>query len=364
MYAASAGPIAQLATQPYDTIPPELAKTYRARNVFNAVHLILPLDDGAVRWREWRDGGVLVQAPEPGLWAYEQRFPVPETGERLVRRGFVALGEVTGYGAGVYRHERTLDAPVAERLRLLQSTGAQLESLFLLYEDAEAEVEALLGEPGAAAVRFTDDDATEHLLWRVPDAEAVQRAMGERRWLIADGHHRYEAALRHGQRRAMMTFVRMESAGLRSLAAHRLIDGVAVDRARLLDGAERVGSVAEVWRETPRSRVQFGIAVDGELWRVELQRPQDALNLTVLHERVLQERMDISPRDIAGGRYVRYCRGAQRAIAAGAQVALLVEPLQISEVARMAFTGESLPQKSTDFYPKLASGLLFHELEP
>jgi len=351
-YTAKAGPLHQLATQPYDTIPPALEREYRASGPHNLVWLILPGGDysgAAARLEQWIADGILAQDAEPALYVYEQRFAMPETGERLVRRGFIGLTDLQPYGSGVYRHELTLAAPVSDRLELLKHTRAQFGSIFTMYPDPEGAVERLL--EGDEIARFGDFQGTEHILWRAHDPEAIQQAMRDRPLVIVDGHHRYEAALRYGQeRRVMTTCVRMESPGLRTLAAHRMVNGLG-EVPRLGTRVERIDFAA------PPGRVRFGLALPGELRQIELERPAGALNLTVLHEA-----FGLTPE------VVRPCRGMDAAIAqverGEAQAAFLVEPLCVADVARFALAGQVLPQKSTDFYPKLASGVtIYHALD-
>src|SRR4051812_27985409 len=124
-YTAAAGPLENLATQPYDTIPPALAERYRAASPHNLVRLILPDGDyagAAARLRQWIADGILARDAEPALFVYEQRFDLPETGEALVRRSFIGLGDLDDYGVVVHRHERTLDAPKTDRLELRRYT--------------------------------------------------------------------------------------------------------------------------------------------------------------------------------------------------------------------------------------------------
>jgi uncharacterized protein (DUF1015 family) len=338
------GALEKLATQPYDTIPPELEAEYRNSGPHNLVHVILPNGDyagAAARLEQWISDAVLAQDDEAALYVYEQRFALPETGERLTRRGFIGLTDLRPYGSGVYRHELTLTDPVADRLELLRATEAQFDSVFMMYPDPEGEVERLL--EGDEIASFGDFQGTQHTLWRAHDPEAIRAAMRDRPLVIVDGHHRYEAALRCGVEKIMVTCVRAESPGLRTLAAHRLV----------LDEVPPLGiPVDQVDFAAPPGRVRFGLALPGELRQIELDRPDGALNLAVLHEQVLR------------GLSVRACRGMDVAIAkverGEARAAFLVEPMDVAEVARFALAGKVLPQKSTDFYPKLASGVTIY----
>ena len=364
-YTPKAGPLEQLATQPYDTIPPALEAAYRASGPHNLVSLILPGQDyagAAARLDQWIADGILAQDDVPALYVYEQRFRLPESGESLVRRGFIGLGDLEDYGPVVHRHERTLSAPVADRLELLRHTRAQLGSIFMMYPDPQRTVEHLLDSaPGALVAAFTDHQETAHSLWRIQNAEwiaAVQSAMRDKPLVIVDGHHRYEAALQYGrERRVMMTYVSLESPGLRTLAAHRVVSGLAHFSSDALLALTNRGELAP-------GRVRFGVALPGRRLQIDLDRPAGALNLTVLHERVLHGVLGITPDDITAQRYVKPCRGVEAAVAqverGEAQAAFLVEPLDVQEVARLALSGATLPQKSTDFYPKLASGLTIY----
>src|SRR4051794_13947278 len=241
-YTAKAGPLENLATQPYDTIPPALAAAYRAVSPYNLVHLILPGADyhgAAARLRQWTCNGIIAREAAPALFVYEQSFQLPETGESLVRRGCIGLGDLEDYGATVHRHERTLDAPKTDRLDHLRHTRAQFGSISMMYPDPSGLVERLLDEAVIAdpLAHFADDQQTTHTLWRVDTRDwiaALQAALRDKPLVIVDGHHRYEAALQYrreqpdfpGAGRIMTTFVNQHSPGLRTLAAHRLVSGL------------------------------------------------------------------------------------------------------------------------------------------
>ena len=212
-YSEKAGPLANLATQPYDKITPAMRERYLGLSPYNAVRVILgerlpsdterdnPYTRAAAYLRDWTAAGVLAREDAPSLYAYFQEFSVPDTGERLVRKGFIGLGAVEDYSAGVvYRHEQTLSGPKKDRLELLRHTHAHLGQLFMLYPDPAGEVDRLLDEAAQAApdAAFADEYGVEHRLWRIADPGRVSRighAMADKKLLIADGHHRYETAL-------------------------------------------------------------------------------------------------------------------------------------------------------------------------
>src|SRR3954462_1185645 len=185
----------------------------------------------------WISSGVLARDAAPGVYPYFQEFTVPDTGERLVRKGFIALGAVEEYSAGiVHRHEQTLAGPKKDRLELLRHTHAHFGQLFMLYPDPDGAIDALLDEASKAApiAEITDEYGAIHRVWKITKAERVQQLMSDKKLLIADGHHRYETALAFykeipklaGADRVMMTFVNMHAPGLKILATHRLVDGI------------------------------------------------------------------------------------------------------------------------------------------
>ena len=204
---------------------------------------------------EWIASGVWVQDAEPGMFAYFQEFVVPDTGERLVRKGFLALGQVEEYSAGiVFRHEQTLSGPKKDRMELLKHTHTHFEPIFMLYGDPLTQIDALLDEAAQAApiAEVTDEYGAIHRMWKLLPIARVMDLMAEQKLLIADGHHRYETAMAFrrdhpelpGAARMMMAFYNMDSPGLKILATHRVVHGV--DTASFLSNASRQFEVKEI----------------------------------------------------------------------------------------------------------------------
>jgi uncharacterized protein (DUF1015 family) len=241
--------LADVVTQPYDKISPAMRTRYLAQSSYNLVRIILgergPEDSAtdnvytraAAHLDSWTASGVLARDAEPGIFPYFQEFTVPGTGEHLVRKGFIALGAVEEYAAGiVHRHEQTLSGPKKDRLELLRHTHAHFGQLFMLYPDKTAAIDALLDEAAAGEplAEVVDEYGVVHRIWRITAAAMIQELMADKRLLIADGHHRYETALAFhnenpelaGADRVMMTFVNMYSPGLNILATHRLVNGL------------------------------------------------------------------------------------------------------------------------------------------
>src|SRR5207249_1545368 len=246
-------------TQPYDKITPEMQDRYYASSPYNLVRIILgkqqtgdhPGENTYTRaaefFRDWRRQGIFLQDTQPSVYVYSQRFAIPGGNREAERRGFIALGQLEDYSAGVvFRHEQTLAKPKADRLDLLRATRAHFGQIFMLYPDPAAEIEQALQPASPPVAELTDEYGVQHRLWRVSNSttiELVQRAMQDKKLIIADGHHRYETALNYrNERRAsagseadpasaayefvMMTFVNMDSPGLLILPTHRVVHGL------------------------------------------------------------------------------------------------------------------------------------------
>lgn len=373
-YAPRAGDAAQLATLPYDVIPEELERSYKARSPYNFAHLILPRGDyagAAARLDQWRREGIVATDDEEAVFVYEQEFPAPGGGERLVRRGFIALSDTEPYGQTVFRHERTLSGPKEDRFRLLEATRVQFDSIFMLFPDPGLAVERMLAEAAAqpAEIEYEDHQQTSHRLWRVTDAawiEDLKAAMVDKKLLIADGHHRYETALRMGQKRTLMTFVALESPGLRCFATHRLVHSLPqFDAAAFLAALPDLAPGLEPL-SSPPGHARIGVVTEAGEHRTDIPTPGPALNVVVLQEAILSPLLGLTPDRVAAGGHLAYTRSreeAREAVRAGrAQIAFLLEDLPVEGLARAAFAGQVLPQKSTYFYPKLGSGLVMYEL--
>src|SRR5437773_326001 len=189
-YTPLAGPLVSLVTQPYDKITPRMRQTYPAQSPYNLVRIILgepaesdtPSDNVYTRaaqlLKEWIERGILARDNEPSLFAYFQEFRVPDTGQYLVRKGFIGLGQLEDYSAGVvYRHEQTLSGPKKDRLELLRHTRAHFEQLFMLYPDPAGEIDRILDEvaQGAATGQVEDEYGAAHRVWRISDAGLIAR---------------------------------------------------------------------------------------------------------------------------------------------------------------------------------------------
>jgi uncharacterized protein (DUF1015 family) len=414
---------ADVVTQPYDKISPEMQERYYAASPYNLVRIILgkraatdgpndnPYTRAASFFRDWRRDGILLEDAEPSLYHYTQQFSAPGSNVPLERRGFIALGRLEDYDANVvFRHEQTLAKPKADRLDLLRATRAHFGQIFMLYNDPAAEIESTLATAAPPTAELRDEYGVLHRVWRISDPgiiEAVRNKMREKKLIIADGHHRYETALNYRNERraleggaiasnmpyefAMMTFVNMDSAGLVVLPTHRVVHGLAeFSMESFRTGASGFFSVEEAASDVNAGRATAMLREAGHTGtsmlvvardRVFLlSRPkapvsafdnlsfrQQNLDVVQLHKCLLEGVLGISEEAVRDQQNVTYVRDAADALtmvrSGRANVAFLMNPARMQQVRDIALAGEVLPQKSTDFYPKLLSGLAIYALE-
>ena len=339
-----AGPLEDLVAPPYDVIGAEEREQYLARSPYNVVHLTLPdSEEQAARdLRSWRESGVLA-TEEPAVWALSQDYVGPD-GVARTRTGIVASLRIEPYETRtVMPHERTHRGPKEGRLRLLRATQTQLEPIFLLYE-GHAPFEVPAREP--------DIEVEGAKLWRLED-DGIGAAFADRRLLIADGHHRYETALAYHEEMGteasgymMVVLVSLEDPGLTIFPTHRVFRDPPLE---LLDGERRADpeSALQELDELERGRAAVVVYDGGTELAVDGVGELDVQ----LVDRLGQ----------TGLSYTADWREAVRAVDEGeAAVAVLMRPTRIEDVFEVAARGETMPQKSTYFYPKLVSGLLFH----
>jgi uncharacterized protein (DUF1015 family) len=426
-------PPARVVTQPYDKITPELQDRYYQASPHNLVRIILGRreeNDNAVNnvysraagyFRDWRREDILRQDSDPSVYIYSQRFTLPGSlpgsTNQLERRGFIGLGRIEDYSAGVvFRHEQTLAKPKADRLDLLRATRAHFGQIFMLYEDS-GQVESLLATDTDPEISVTDEYDVVHSVWRVSDpgaVSAIRDAMSDKKLIIADGHHRYETALTYRNERrtaegsssagdsgpppyefVMMTFVNMNSPGLLILPTHRVLHGLAsfseekfrssahaffdIDE---VDAALDAPRATAILRESGRTGTSILAVTANRAFLLHHPNPntpevfggfsvrQQALDVVQLHKCLLERVLNLSEESIRNQENISYVRDAGEALsrvrgAAGtrANIAFLMNPCRMVQVRDIAFAGEVMPQKSTDFYPKLLSGLTIYALE-
>ena len=369
-------------------------------------------------FRAWREQSILIQEKSPCVFAYAQRFQVPGSSEIRERRGFIALGKLHEYAEHVvFRHEQTLSKPKSDRLNLLRATRAHFGQIFMLFSDPAATVDRILFDgAGPVDAAVTDEYGVLHCLWRVNDLAAIRllvTAMADKKLIIADGHHRYETALAYAKEHvpasqpriesntshlphpsfpeaaAMMTFVNMDSEGLVILPTHRVVHSLGgFDPDSFFKRAQEFFEVvtlppyaASQFIDTLRCtrgtafiaitrRGDFLLKARSESASRALEalpERQRHLDLSYLHTIVLEKLLGLDPEKIREQTNVRYLRDAAEAVeqvrTGDADLAFLTNPVTMEQLREVAFAGEVMPQKSTDFYPKLLSGLAIYALD-
>jgi uncharacterized protein (DUF1015 family) len=420
---ARVGNLSDVIAPPYDVIDSALQQTLYDRSPYNVIRLILnketPADNendnrytrAAQTLRDWTRDGILAQDSARSLYVYQQEFEAE--GKRYTRKGFMARVRLEKFGEGrIYPHEETLAGPKADRLKLFRSTAMNLSQIFGMYPDEKGEVQAKLD---AAIARALPIQATDHLgvvskLWPITDqhiSSAVASLLGPKPIFIADGHHRYETALRYLEEKqqagevtspdapanfVLMMLVSMHDPGLVILPTHRLVSGLGAVRAEqlrtLLGGhfeLETVGTGPQAARDAwelieadgSQEMFGFGTVADG-VWQTgrfrapalmaQLAQDHSAawqnLAVAVLHRVVLDKLLPEAGMNQPKCQYVHLLKEVTDAVAAQqCQLAVLVPPATMAHVEQIAGNLEKMPPKSTYFYPKLLSGLVFHSLK-
>jgi uncharacterized protein (DUF1015 family) len=390
---ARVGDPSSVVAPPYDQISPELQATLYAMSPWNIVRTTLPREGYAAARAAldaWLAAGVVTREAGPAIYPYTQEYAVG--GRVVTRAGFVALGEVTEYGAGIVRpHERTHAGPKEDRLRLLEASGADIGLLFMLLDDPTGAIRAAAAPEGPPLVEARDLRGERHRLWRVTDPAAVGRVqalMADRSVIIADGHHRYETAVAYRRQRPearykLMAFFALDGPGMTIFPNHRLVHDVeGFSLARLLAGAARwfeahplpaairpePGAIVVVAGREPEGAILRlrPEAADRIPWPAGTSAAWRRLAVSVLHEGLLKPFLEITDAKLEAKSHVDYTADADEALALvrkGAyQAALLIPPTTPDELRAVVAEGEVLPQKSTHFYPKLLDGLVFYRL--
>jgi len=406
--------LARVVAPPYDVITPEDRVRYYAQDLHNVVRLIAgvvhdsdnPADNkytrAAVFFQQWLREGVLRSEPGPGFYVYRQSFPDPASGQPRARTGMLAVVQLEALGKTVLAHERTHLRPRVDQQSLTQAVDANLSPVFALYQNPGPALGELLNRVTSAPAWFSIEAEGEgHAVWRVPDPgdfRILGAALAESRLFIADGHHRYETAWKYQNRqqaahpeaspRAAFNYVLMlladaDDPSLRILPTHRLVHGVPG-----LDGPSLLARLRKRFTLTPASSAaatleappggtaahQVGVVLPGPaLFRLQIPRkgagrPLDILDVVALHRDVIGPEIGLREGQLEDERHITYTRDAGFAVeqvrSGRAQAAFLLRPPQVADVLAVADSGAVMPQKSTYFYPKPASGIVFNPLAP
>ncbi len=401
---------AEVITQPYDQISDEMEKDYKRRSQYNFVNLVLTkYSEGHDRAQEyehawqcvsaWLKDKVFVQDDRPALYPYYQEFSIGD--KKYLRKGFFTALRLQELGTGgILPHEKTLSKPKEDRMSLTRKTKKDFEPVFLLYQDAKNAVIALIekecGQP--PLIDVTDENKVNHKLWRIDDPALINQIAGllrETTFVIADGHHRYETFYTYSRELAdlppdhpakykMIVLVNVQDPGLVILPTHRLIKGLPkVSLERLVDEAKsyfRIHPVDKKFmgRELDKEKSHaFGVYGKGGSYIFKLNSlkilekliPDRSagyrqLDTAILQAVLFEKVLGIAPDKIED--HVKYERGIEATMTkvdrGEFQFAFLLNPTRPEQVLDVAAHAERMPQKSTDFFPKLISGLVFCDI--
>jgi uncharacterized protein (DUF1015 family) len=413
------GDLGRVVTQPYDKTTTSMQDEYYQRSPFNVVRITLNLEkrenpdtqysDAGSTFRQWIEQKALIQDNQPAFYAYYQEYTIE--GRAGLQKGFIALLDINDSGSGIIPHEHTLEAPKQDRLRLMQSTEANEDLIYMLYGDDTLAIDRIMDENISGRppeIEVTDEYGAIHRIWAIENSGAqkkIQNAMQSQKLFIADGHHRFETSLNFMKEcrtknwspagiesfdKRMVTCFN-SAGGVTILATHRLVrDLPAFNFQTFLKSAEihftieRLSSAEELWEKMKEGRKDhvFGFYPKGagEFYLLRLKRsaiedPQllmhakayRELDVSILHSLLLERHLGIDESKLAAQTNVDYVRtreiGIRQVNEEKYQAAFFLNPTTVEQMQRIASLGERMPQKSTDFYPKLLTGLVFMRMQ-
>jgi uncharacterized protein (DUF1015 family) len=394
------GSLSDVIAPPYDVIDDAMRAELAARSPYNVVHIDLPpsYERAAATMRDWRAKGALVQETEPAVWVLRQDYTAPD-GARRSRTGFFARVRVDEYGPGRIRpHERTHPGPKEDRLKLTRATRTNLSPIFALFPDQNGIAERATAQIAQAEPYTVVDGDT---LWRSADEDLIselQMALADAELLIADGHHRYETARVYAEevggegehRYVLMLLCALSDPGLLVFPTHRLLSGLKDDTPKQVairdvlrenfdideladpkelepppgDGAVAFGYMDSFFKQPFRVTLKDQAIADRAMQG--MPEPYRRLDTAVLEALVLRGALEMSDDDISHLRGLDYSKDLDDAIDAvtrgRADAGFFMRATPVEQVRRVAETGESMPPKSTYFYPKVPTGLVFNPL--
>jgi uncharacterized protein (DUF1015 family) len=372
--------------------------------------------------RKWRADHILAEEAEPAVYGYSQTYTVPGTSETRERRGFIALGHLYDYADKVvYRHEQTFPKHESDRMSLFKATRTYCEQIYMLYSDPAFTAEKLIFDDSAPAdLAITDEYNVVHRVWKLTDPNLINlllTAMADKKLIIADGHHRYETSVAYAKERSaqlqlplnqpldedeklspghlpkpafpeaamMMTFVNMDAPGITILPTHRVVHGL--PNFSSPDFITKASAFFEI-KELPPPDLAALNATPGTAFLAatgdgnylltpkaeaiaealkDISPRQRQLDVVQLHSIILDKLLGLDQETITRLGNVRYIREADEAISlvtnGEADIAFLIKPITLDQLRDISLSGDVMPQKSTDFYPKLLSGLAIYALD-
>ena len=402
----------RVVTQPYDKIDTQMQQEYYDASPYNIVRLILGKEEdryqsAADNLEEWIKDEILIRDQDPGFYFYTQEYEV--AGEKFIRKGIIGLGELES-GEGVKEHENTLEGPKADRLRLIRATEANFGHIFMLYSDSENEINNLLSDVLNRKPLFSvkDKDNNFHKVWQIKDSELIkniQQKMEDKDLYIADGHHRYQTTLNYQKEckekgwqadgvesfnHRLMTFINMDDPGLKVLPTHRLLYGIEdFELQSFLDSLKSDFEIKKFknkdelynFMDNNTDKNVFGFkTANNEKYYSFIFKNREALNeidekysqeykkldVSILHNIILDKYLGIGEEELKAKSnldYIRYRDSALEKLEGNKyQAVFILNPTSVEEVKKISDKGEKMPQKSTDFYPKLLTGLVINKL--
>lgn len=406
------GSISDVVTQPYDKISEEMRQRYLKKHPNNIVRIIKNSDYGAASqfFADWIREGVLERDLEPSLYIHEQEFVFEQ--QSISRIGFIGLVDLSGSEDSVKGHERVLDKPLSDRLNLIRATEANDGLIFTLFSDPSRRVDALLSDHTSNHLPdfdFVDDLGVVNRLWKATDQDLIveiQNCVKDKALYIADGHHRFTTAVKFfeectekGWRPAapesfdkrMVAMFNMDGEGVRILATHRALKNLeGLERTELFDllgkyfSLRRCPDFKSLANAVESSRnhavglilsdpIDLSLltlkenSLDDSNFMGEIEGAARELDVNILHEGILRPFLGIGGEELASGRYVEYYRDKgemfDRLKEGKYQLAFLLRPTSLEQVRVISEMGRKMPQKSTDFYPKILTGLVLMKME-
>ncbi len=406
----SAGPIEELVCPPYDIISEEQRKAFLATNEHNVIRLELPKEGDDIYKKagevlnSWLENDVVATEAEDKFYIYEEEFVIDGTKKNF--KGVIARVKLTDFSEGVViPHENTLSAAKEDRFNLMCATGCNFSQVYCLFEDKDKKITDVLDTANQTPIisELTDNEGVTHRLWALDSNSGLTELFADKCLYIADGHHRYETALRYRQYErdngaapdaaseyVMMMLVPMESEGLVVFPTHRVVHSLEeFDGRQMLINAREYFHVGEISsysslernlkEEYDLGKISFGAYFDGRYYLLtlktnptledllpELHETLRTLDVSVLHSLILEKLMGIDKENMAKQINLRYTRDADEAakqVDDGANCAFFLNPTRVEQIAAVGSAGQKMPQKSTYFYPKLITGLVMNKIK-
>lgn len=406
----SAGPIEELVCPPYDIISEEQRKAFLATNEHNVIRLELPKEGDDIYKKagevlnSWLENNVVATEAEDKFYIYEEEFVID--GVKKNFKGVIARVKLTDFSEGVViPHENTLSAAKEDRFNLMCATGCNFSQVYCLFEDKDKKITDVLDTANQTPIisELTDNEGVTHRLWALDSNSGLTELFADKCLYIADGHHRYETALRYRQYErdngaapdaaseyVMMMLVPMESEGLVVFPTHRVVHSLEeFDGRQMLINAREYFHVGEISsysslernlkEEYDLGKISFGAYFDGRYYLLtlktnptledllpELHETLRTLDVSVLHSLILEKLMGIDKENMAKQINLRYTRDADDAakqVDDGANCAFFLNPTRVEQIAAVGSAGQKMPQKSTYFYPKLITGLVMNKIK-